>query len=145
MLMAAIATPDGKTEVVVARALVESDGRVLLLRRAPWDSMPGHWELPGGKVDPEEPLLDGLAREIEEETGLTLDAPSRLSSTRRFRSPSGWRVHECVYETSGTGPVRLSDEHDAFAWVVSPGLRRLTHAAAVALAARHHRVRALAA
>ena len=41
-----------RVQLTVARALVESaDGRVLLVRRAAWDTMPGMWELPGGKVD----------------------------------------------------------------------------------------------
>jgi 8-oxo-dGTP diphosphatase len=65
--MAALATAPGrKTEVVVARALVESGGRVLLVRRAAWDSLPGQWELPGGKVDPSEPVLNALSRELYE-------------------------------------------------------------------------------
>lgn len=30
-------------------------GRLLLVRRATWDTLPGHWELPGGKVGATEP------------------------------------------------------------------------------------------
>lgn len=144
--MAAIATlPQQRTEVVVARALVESGGRVLLVRRAPWDAMPGHWELPGGKVDAGESLLDALARELAEETGLTLESAPFLTSTRRLRSRSGRPIRECVYEAAGSGRVRLSDEHDAYEWVVAPGSRPLTDTAAAALAARFHRAVALAA
>ncbi|KAG5929537.1 hypothetical protein E4U42_005564 [Claviceps africana] len=45
--------------------------RILLVRRAPHDSWPLHWELPGGAVDEDESILDGLARELAEETALT--------------------------------------------------------------------------
>jgi len=144
--MAAIAILDEhRTEVLVARALVESAGRVLLLRRAAWDTMPGRWELPGGKVDPDEPLLDALVREVEEETGLMLDASPRYSNTRCFRSPSGRPVRETVFETSGFGSVELSDEHDAYAWVDATDSLWLTDAAAAALAARDGSALALAA
>ena len=92
--MAALAST--KIDVTVARALIESEGRVLLVRRARWDTLPGRWELPGGKVDRGEPLLEALAREVEEETGLMLAAARRLS-TREMLSPRGRTVREHVY------------------------------------------------
>jgi 8-oxo-dGTP diphosphatase len=120
-----------RIDVTVARALVESDGRVLLVRRAAWDSLPGLWELPGGKVDRGEPVLEALARELEEETGLML-ADARRLSTRELVSPRGRTVREFVYVSSAIGAVTLSDEHDAFAWVESPGSLELTDSAAAA-------------
>ncbi|KAJ6787878.1 hypothetical protein PWT90_08935 [Aphanocladium album] len=49
-----------------------SPDRVLLVQRAPDDSMPNLWELPGGAVDSSDAtILDGCARELREETGLT--------------------------------------------------------------------------
>ena len=127
--MAAVAST--RINVTVARALVESDGRVLLVRRAAWDSLPGRWELPGGKVDRGEPVLEALARELEEETGLML-ADARPLSTREMISPRGRTVREHVYVTSAIGAVTLSHEHDAFAWVSSPGELELTDSAAAA-------------
>jgi 8-oxo-dGTP diphosphatase len=53
---------------VVARA----DGRFLVQPRAGDPAFAGLWELPGGKVAPEEPHAAALAREIAEETGLTV-------------------------------------------------------------------------
>jgi 8-oxo-dGTP diphosphatase len=128
--MAAIATTP--TDVTVARALVESDGRVLLVRRAAWDTLPGRWELPGGKVDRGEDVAVALAREIEEETGLML-AERSLLSTRELVSPRGRSVREHVYLASAIGTVMLSHEHDAFAWVETPGELALTDSAAAAL------------
>jgi 8-oxo-dGTP diphosphatase len=127
--MAALATTP--TEVTVARALVESAGRVLLVRRSAWDSMPGLWELPGGKIDGGERVLEGLARELDEETGLML-AGAELFSTREFVSPRGRSVREFVYTASAVGAVELSDEHDAFAWVDASHELELTDAAGAA-------------
>jgi 8-oxo-dGTP diphosphatase len=50
-------------------ALVERDGRVLMSRRRPDQSLPNCWEFPGGKVEPGESPEAALAREIEEELG----------------------------------------------------------------------------
>jgi 8-oxo-dGTP diphosphatase len=128
--MAATFTRTRKT-LRVARALVESDGCVLLVRRAAWDSLPGQWELPGGKIDRGERVLEGLAREVEEETGLML-ADARQVSTREMVSPRGNLVREHVYAAGAIGTVTLSDEHDAFAWVEDPFALELTDSAAVA-------------
>jgi predicted NUDIX family NTP pyrophosphohydrolase len=38
----------------------------------------GHWTIPKGEPDPDEPLLDAAAREFSEETGLPLPDGSRL-------------------------------------------------------------------
>jgi 8-oxo-dGTP diphosphatase len=127
--MAAVATTP--TEVTVVRALVEFGGRALLVRRAAWDSMPGLWELPGGKIDGEEPVLEALARELDEETGLML-AGAALLSTRELVSPRGRSVREFVYTASAVGAVALSHEHDDFVWADAPAEFELTDAAATA-------------
>jgi mutator protein MutT len=127
MGMAALAST--KIDVTVARAVIGSEGRTLLVRRAAWDSLPGRWEFPGGKVDRGEPLLVALAREVEEETGLML-ASTRLLRTREMLSPRGRTVREHVYAATAVGAVSLSREHDAHVWVDTPGGLRLTDSAA---------------
>ncbi|HKR23669.1 MAG TPA: (deoxy)nucleoside triphosphate pyrophosphohydrolase [Allosphingosinicella sp.] len=59
---------------VVAVALIDGSGRVLLQRRAPGRAMAGLWEFPGGKVEPGELPEAALIREVEEELGVALDA-----------------------------------------------------------------------
>jgi mutator protein MutT len=120
-----------RIDVTVARAIVESDGKVLLVRRASWDTMPGLWELPGGKVDRGEKVTKGLARELEEETGLML-ADARRVTQREMISPRGRRVREHVYLTHAVGTVTLSDEHDAYLWVDTPDALELTESAEAA-------------
>jgi 8-oxo-dGTP diphosphatase len=58
---------------VVAAALVDGEGRVLLQQRAPGRAMAGLWEFPGGKVEAGERPEAALARELEEELGIRVD------------------------------------------------------------------------
>ena len=62
------------TMTVVAAALVDESGRVLLQQRAPGRSMAGLWEFPGGKVEAGELPEEALVRELEEELGIETDA-----------------------------------------------------------------------
>jgi 8-oxo-dGTP diphosphatase len=95
---------------VNSRALIEREsveGRELLLqvRDRPGESR--RLELPGGQVELFEPLLQALAREVREETGLTvtevLDATDRVVSTQ-----DGFTVEcmtpFCAYQTT-QGPI----------------------------------------
>ncbi len=56
--------------LVVAAALVDADGRVLLAQRPPGKQLAGLWEFPGGKIDPGERPEQALARELGEELGI---------------------------------------------------------------------------
>jgi 8-oxo-dGTP diphosphatase len=53
--------------LVVAAALVDIDGRVLVQQRPEGKAMAGLWEFPGGKVEPGEGLEQSLIRELREE------------------------------------------------------------------------------
>jgi 8-oxo-dGTP diphosphatase len=58
--------------LVVACALIDPDGRVLLAQRPPGKAMGGLWEFPGGKVDSGETPEDTLIRELHEELGIAV-------------------------------------------------------------------------
>ena len=60
--------------LVVAAALVDADGRVLLQQRPPGKAMAGLWEFPGGKVEVGETPEAALIRELEEELGIRTHA-----------------------------------------------------------------------
>ncbi len=69
---------------VVAAALVDADGRVLLQQRPAGKSLAGLWEFPGGKLEAGETPEDALIREIEEELGIAVPhaclAPAAFAS-----------------------------------------------------------------
>jgi 8-oxo-dGTP diphosphatase len=56
--------------LVVACALIDADGRVLLAKRPPGRPLAGLWEFPGGKVEPGETPDAALIRELEEELAI---------------------------------------------------------------------------
>jgi 8-oxo-dGTP diphosphatase len=72
--------------LVVAVALVDVDGRVLIAQRPEGKSMAGLWEFPGGKVDPGETPEHALIRELQEELGIDVTenclAPFTFASHR---------------------------------------------------------------
>lgn len=59
-----------KLLLVVACALVDPDGRVLLAQRPEGKALAGLWEFPGGKLEPGERPETALIRELAEELGI---------------------------------------------------------------------------
>jgi len=55
---------------VAVGVIVRPDGQVLLGQRPEGKPWPGWWELPGGKIEPGETVLQALARELDEEIGI---------------------------------------------------------------------------
>lgn len=66
--------PENRILHVVACALVDQDGRILLTQRPEGRSMAGLWEFPGGKIEPGESPEEALIRELWEEVGIDTSA-----------------------------------------------------------------------
>lgn len=112
---------------VGVKALIVKEGRILLLREAHYDegTNEGKWDVPGGRILPEESLWEGLMREVREESGLRITPGAVLSVSETFPvikdEPSHIvRIHYLA-EYKG-GEVVLSKDHDAYEWVEVSGL-----------------------
>jgi len=109
--------------VLVTRSFVVKDGKLLLIRRSPTDNyQPGLWECPGGKAEYSQELSDSRKREVEEETGFTTALVSSLSfndshviANGRYEGLLSLKIFNITRVTGGE--FKLSEEHDAFAWV----------------------------
>jgi 8-oxo-dGTP diphosphatase len=95
----------------------DGEGRCLLLKRSMSSKgNPGKWDLPGGKVDAGENLEQGLLREVAEETGLTISL-QRVLGAAESESPTKRVAYLILEGRVESGQVRLSSEHDDYAWV----------------------------
>jgi 8-oxo-dGTP diphosphatase len=71
--------------LVVAAALTDALGRVLIAERPAGKHMAGRWEFPGGKVAPGESEQAALARELREELGIgVIEAHPMMRLTHRY-------------------------------------------------------------
>jgi 8-oxo-dGTP diphosphatase len=62
----------GTPVVAVGGFVFDREGRVLLVERGTPPGV-GLWTVPGGKLDPGETLVQGVAREVREETGIVVE------------------------------------------------------------------------
>ncbi len=98
----------------VTAAVIERDGRILLLRRAPGQKCEGLWEFPGGKTEAGETPEACLERELREE--LSISGHTREHIIDSPYSYPGGRINLRAYRFDWTaGELRLS-VHDALAW-----------------------------
>ena len=67
--------------IVVAAALVDDRGRVLVQQRPAGKALAGLWEFPGGKVEPGEQPEAALVRELREELAIDVDAAALTALT----------------------------------------------------------------
>ncbi len=63
----------GSSLIVVAAALIDADGRLLVQQRPQGKPMAGLWEFPGGKVESGELPEAALIRELREELGIDVE------------------------------------------------------------------------
>ena len=106
---------NGKAHIVTRSSLVKrtsaygvikNEKGILLVRDR--TSSDKKWDLPGGGIDPGERLLDGLKREIKEETGLdVIDRPTKICKFTEYfydiDSGQGWESTRHFYEVSHKG------------------------------------------
>src|ERR1700721_2907530 len=108
----------GSRILCVGAVVTDGHGRLLLIQRG-HEPGKGLWSLPGGRVEPGETDAEGLVREMEEETGLTVepgrligqvDRPGRRRRRRALgqsggygRSPGDRRIGGSSHRMGGSG------------------------------------------
>ncbi|MDH7487214.1 MAG: NUDIX domain-containing protein [Anaerolineae bacterium] len=94
----------------------EADRCLLLRRSASSKGNPGKWEFPGGKVEAGEDFDAALLREVAEETGLTVSL-HRVAGAAESEMPTRKVAYLILEGRLESGQVRLSSEHEDYAWV----------------------------
>jgi 8-oxo-dGTP diphosphatase len=99
----------------VLAAILRRDGRLLIAKRKKGERFGGHWEFPGGKLEPGENPEECLAREMREEFGMEARVGGFLGSIRY--SSSSLSIELSAYAVVHiSGDFRLYD-HDEIRWV----------------------------
>lgn len=111
--------------MVVAAALVDGDGRVLVQQRPPGKPMAGLWEFPGGKVDPGELPEAALCRELEEELGIGVERACLAPACFASESLGDRHLLLLLYALRKWSGVPQAHHATALRWVRPLELHRL--------------------
>ena len=103
--------------LVVAVALVDADGRVLLAQRPEGKAMAGLWEFPGGKVLPGEPPEAALIRELKEEIGIDVAEACLAPLTFASHRYESFHLLMPLYVCRRWNGIVAAQEGQALAWV----------------------------
>jgi len=103
--------------LVVAVALVDADGRVLLAQRPEGKVMAGLWEFPGGKVLPGEPPEAALIRELKEELGIDVAEACLAPLTFASHRYESFHLLMPLYVCRRWNGIVAAQEGQALAWV----------------------------
>jgi 8-oxo-dGTP diphosphatase len=114
-----------KLLLVVAAALVDADGRVLMAQRPEGKALAGLWEFPGGKVEPGERPEETLIRELAEELGITVKEPCLAPLTFASHAYPDFHLLMPLYICRRWEGLPQSREAQALRWVRPGGLRDL--------------------
>ncbi len=109
--------------LVVAVALVDRDGRVLIARRPQGKAMAGLWEFPGGKVHAGETPEAALIRELDEELGIDTKESCLAPLTFASHAYDDFHLMMPLYVCRVWKGEPTAHEHDELAWVRSTRLR----------------------
>lgn len=106
-------------QVGVKLLVQDSEGRYLFLKRAKsYKSGTQPWDIPGGRINPDEPILEALAREVYEETGMRMAPnPALLAAQDIFVPEKDLHVVRLTYAGSAVGEITISDEHAEYRWM----------------------------
>lgn len=107
--------------IAIYGCIINKDNHILIIKRAPFDSSPNIWEMPGGSLELGEDLRDGVKREVTEETNLNISPRYLMAglTTVSHRDPTKQIIRLVYLATMDDSDqeVKLSPEHTKYAWV----------------------------
>lgn len=109
--------------LVVAAALVDVDGRVLIAQRPAGKQLAGLWEFPGGKVTAGERPEAALIRELDEELGITVAEPCLAPLTFASHAYADFHLLMPLYICRRWDGFVRSREGQGLRWVRPRALR----------------------
>jgi 8-oxo-dGTP diphosphatase len=108
----------------VGAVIQDAAGRLLLIKRGHAPGT-GLWSLPGGRIEPGETDAQALVREMQEETGLLVEAGALIGAVRR--AAGNGRVFD-IRDYAATvigGTLQAGDDAAEARWVAAAELSAL--------------------
>jgi 8-oxo-dGTP diphosphatase len=102
---------------VVTAVIEREDRRILIGQRRRTDTSPLKWEFPGGKLEPDETPEDGLARELHEELGATLQRCFEIGRVQHEYANTGNQLEIRFFAVQLSGDDVQSKCFEQIAWV----------------------------
>ena len=112
-----------KLVLVVACALIDPDGRVLIAQRPEGKALAGLWEFPGGKLEPGERPEAALIRELDEELGITVKEACLAPLTFASHAYEDFHLLMPLYICRRWEGLAISKEGQNLTWVRPNQLR----------------------
>lgn len=110
---------------VVAAALLDGAGRVLVAQRPAGKSLAGLWEFPGGKIEPGEAPAAALVRELAEELGIEVAEADLRPLTFVAHAYPDFQLLMLLYTCTRWTGEPVGDEGQPVAWHSAEALAAL--------------------
>jgi 8-oxo-dGTP diphosphatase len=114
-----------KIVLVIACALIDPDGRVLLAQRPAGKNLAGLWEFPGGKMEPGERPEETLIRELREELGIEVKEPCLAPFSFASHSYADFHLLMPLYVCRRWEGTLRALEHEAIKWLKPKDMAQL--------------------
>lgn len=109
---------------IILTGIIKDKDQLLIVRRSLDDtSYPGTWEFPGGHLDDNETIKDGLKRELFEEIGFDMDFEPIITNytdelkVKNNETKLSIEIDFIINVNKEEVEIKLSDEHIDFKWV----------------------------
>ena len=114
--------------IIVTAAIIEKNGLVFAARKKPGTHLAGFWELPGGKLEPDETPEVCLARELMEEFGVVVRVGDFFAESRYDYGEKV--VNLLAYIVTHLRGEFIPTDHDQMTWLSAQNLNSLEWAPA---------------
>jgi 8-oxo-dGTP diphosphatase len=112
--------------VLAVGAFILKDKKILIVKKSPYENIDaGLWTIPGGKIEKDEPIIDGLKREVKEEVNLEISNYQWLGEDA-FESNGFWFHAQHFLCHPKNGDVKLEKKLTAFNWLSKDEIENFT-------------------